>query len=81
MTATILIVEDEADLRELVRYNLEAEGFRVDIKAVPENREFPFSLHATKNMRVHAGDMKELSRRFTELAVAQHGRYDGWGSN
>jgi two-component system, OmpR family, phosphate regulon response regulator PhoB len=29
MTATILIVEDEADLRELVRYNLEAEGFRV----------------------------------------------------
>jgi two-component system phosphate regulon response regulator PhoB len=31
MTATILIVEDEADLRELVRYNLEAEGFRVSM--------------------------------------------------
>ena len=31
MTATILIVEDEADLRELVRYNLEAEGFRVSL--------------------------------------------------
>jgi two-component system phosphate regulon response regulator PhoB len=31
MTATILIVEDEADLRELVRYNLEAEGFRVSV--------------------------------------------------
>lgn len=29
MAATILIVEDEADLRELIRYNLEAEGFRV----------------------------------------------------
>ena len=29
MTATILIVEDEADLAELMRYNLEAEGFRV----------------------------------------------------
>ena len=29
MTATILIVEDEADLLELMRYNLEAEGFRV----------------------------------------------------
>ena len=27
--ATILIVEDEADLSELMRYNLEAEGFRV----------------------------------------------------
>jgi two-component system phosphate regulon response regulator PhoB len=31
MAATILIVEDEADLRELVRYNLEAEGFRVSM--------------------------------------------------
>ena len=29
MTATILIVEDEADLSELMRYNLEAEGFRI----------------------------------------------------
>lgn len=29
LMATILIVEDEADLSELMRYNLEAEGFRV----------------------------------------------------
>jgi two-component system, OmpR family, phosphate regulon response regulator PhoB len=29
MTATVLIVEDEATLTELLRYNLEAEGFRV----------------------------------------------------
>jgi two-component system phosphate regulon response regulator PhoB len=29
MTATILIVEDEADLRELIRYNLEAAEFRI----------------------------------------------------
>ncbi|MEP7241686.1 MAG: response regulator, partial [Devosia sp.] len=29
MPATILIVEDEADLSELMRYNLEAESFRV----------------------------------------------------
>jgi two-component system phosphate regulon response regulator PhoB len=29
MTATVLIVEDEADLSELMRYNLEAESFRV----------------------------------------------------
>jgi len=27
--ANILIVEDEADLRELMRYNLEADGFRI----------------------------------------------------
>jgi two-component system phosphate regulon response regulator PhoB len=29
MTATILIVEDEADLTELLRYNLESEGYRI----------------------------------------------------
>ena len=29
MTASILIVEDEADLRELIRYNLEADDYRV----------------------------------------------------
>ena len=29
MPATILIVEDESDLSELMRYNLETEGFRV----------------------------------------------------
>ena len=29
MSASILIVEDEADLAVLLRYNLEAEGFRV----------------------------------------------------
>ena len=29
MNATILIVEDEADLAEMLRYNLEADGFRV----------------------------------------------------
>jgi two-component system phosphate regulon response regulator PhoB len=33
MTATILIVEDEADLAEMMRYNLEAEGFRVETAA------------------------------------------------
>jgi two-component system phosphate regulon response regulator PhoB len=31
MPANILVVEDEADLTLLLRYNLEAEGFRVDI--------------------------------------------------
>ena len=29
MPATVLIVEDEADLSELMRYNLEAEGYRI----------------------------------------------------
>ena len=63
-----------------VNRSLEAEGFAVDVKAVPDDKEFPFSLHAGKNMRVHAPEMKEFSRRFTELAKANGGRYDGWSS-
>ena len=64
-----------------INRQLESEGYRVDIKAVPENTEFPFSLHATKNMRVHGPEMKELSRRYSALAKVNLGRYDGWGSN
>jgi hypothetical protein len=63
-----------------VNRQLEAEGFAVDIKAVPDNKEFPYSVSASKNMRIHAAEMKELSRRFNQLATANHGRYDGWGS-
>lgn len=63
-----------------VNQALEKQGFRVDVKAVPENTEYPFSLHASKNMRVHAPDMKEFSRQFREIATANRGRYDGWSS-
>ncbi|MEP7243773.1 MAG: ribonuclease E inhibitor RraB [Gammaproteobacteria bacterium] len=60
---------------------LEKEGFRVDVKAVPDSSaEFPFSLHATKSLRLHAMEMRERSKRFNELAVANRGRYDGWSS-
>ena len=39
----ILVVEDEASLAELVRYNLEAEGFRVSIAADGEQAELLFA--------------------------------------
>jgi hypothetical protein len=64
----------------VINKQLEGEGFRVDVKAVPDDKEFPFSLSATKNMRVHAAEMKEFSRRFKALALTHKGRYDGWGS-
>jgi hypothetical protein len=64
-----------------INAELEKEGFRVDIKAVPDNKEYPFSLHGTKSMRIHAMEMRERSRRFEELARLNRGRYDGWGSD
>lgn len=64
-----------------VNKHLESMGFRVDVKAVPESGEYPFSVHASKTMRLHAPDMRELTRQFRLLATANRGRYDGWSSN
>jgi two-component system phosphate regulon response regulator PhoB len=36
MSSSILIIEDEEDIREILRYNLEREGFRVDSAATGE---------------------------------------------
>lgn len=63
-----------------VNRQLESQGFRVDVKAVPGDAEFPFSVHASKTMRIHAAEMKELTRQFRALALANRGRYDGWGT-
>jgi hypothetical protein len=63
---------------QTVRASLEAEGFRVDVKPVPEGVDQPFSLHATKALRLSVPDMRETSRRFGELARLNGGRYDGW---
>jgi hypothetical protein len=59
---------------------LESRGFRVDMKAIPGNAEFPLSVHASKTMRLNAEEMRELTRQFRELATANRGRYDGWSS-
>ncbi len=59
---------------------LESEGFRVDVKAVANGGEFPFSVHGSKTMRVNAEQMRELTRQFRELTAANRGRYDGWGT-
>ncbi len=61
-----------------VNQELEKEGYRVDVKAVPESVEFPFSLHATKSMRINVEEMQAASRHFAAMALANRGRYDGW---
>jgi hypothetical protein len=62
-----------------VRARLEPE-FSVDIKPMQDEVEFPFSLHATKSMRLILPDMQALSARMTTLAAEFHGRYDGWAA-
>jgi Regulator of ribonuclease activity B len=62
-----------------VRARLEPE-FSVDIRPMKDEAEFPFSLHATKSMRLILPDMQALSARMTALAAEFEGRYDGWAA-
>ncbi|HTY92498.1 MAG TPA: ribonuclease E inhibitor RraB [Steroidobacteraceae bacterium] len=60
---------------------LEAEGYRVDVKPAPENPgAHPFSLHATRSLRLSVPGMRELTSRFQKLAKAHGGHYDGWSA-
>lgn len=60
---------------------LEAEGYRVDVHPAPDNPgDHPFSLHATKSMRLSVPGMKELTKRFQEIAKQHGGHYDGWSA-
>ncbi len=61
-----------------VRSRLESDGFRVDSKPMAEKTDLPYSLHATKSMRLIVPDMQALSERLTVLAGEFGGRYDGW---
>ena len=64
---------------QLVRARLEPE-FAVDIRSMQEETALPFSLHATKSMRLILPDMQALSARMTTIAEEFHGRYDGWAA-
>lgn len=62
-----------------VRARLEPE-FSIDIKPMQDETALPFSLHATKSMRLILPDMQALSARMTALAEEFKGRYDGWAA-
>jgi hypothetical protein len=63
-----------------VRSRLEADGFSVDAKPMAEKTDLPFSLHASKSMRLIVPEMQALSQRLTDLAEEFGGRYDGWAA-
>jgi hypothetical protein len=60
---------------------LATQGYQVDVHAAPDNpTAHPFSLHATKSMRLSVPGMHELTKQFQELAKANGGHYDGWSA-
>ncbi len=74
-----LALPDEAAC-QAVRARLEADGFSVDSKPMAEKTDLPFSLHASKSMRLIVPDMQDLTQRLTTLAAEFGGRYDGWAA-
>ena len=74
-----LALPDESACQS-VRSRLEADGFSVDAKPMAEKTELPFSLHASKSMRLIVPDMQDLTQRLTALAAEFGGRYDGWAA-
>jgi hypothetical protein len=65
---------------QAVRSRLETDGFNVDAKPMAEKTDLPFSLHASKSMRLIVPDMQDLTQRLTALAAEFGGRYDGWAA-
>ena len=59
---------------QAVRSRLETDGFSVDAKPMAEKTDLPFSLHASKSMRLIVPDMQDLTQRFTALAAEFGGR-------
>jgi hypothetical protein len=74
-----LALPDEAAC-QAVRSRLETDGFSVDAKPMAEKTDLPFSLHASKSMRLIVPDMQDLTQRLTALAAEFGGRYDGWAA-
>ena len=54
--------------------------FQVDVKELKDDREYRYSLHATKNMRLIVPEMQDVRRRLTAIATELKGRYDGWAA-
>jgi hypothetical protein len=63
-----------------VRARLEPDGFSVDVRPIEDEPTLPFSLHATKTMRLILVDVVEISKRMSSIAGEFNGRYDGWAA-
>ena len=65
---------------EAVRARLEPEGFAVDVRTMRDGSDLPFSLHASKSMRLIVPDIQAVSRHMSALAEEFQGRYDRWAA-
>lgn len=74
-----LALKDEAAC-EAVRSRLEPQGFAVDVKPIEGASELPYSLHASKSMRLIVPDIQAVSHQMSALAEEFQGRYDRWAA-
>lgn len=61
-----------------VAARLTAEGFKTDVRELPDSVEQPWSVYAMRAMNLNATGVREVSNRMRALAAETGGRYDGW---
>jgi hypothetical protein len=74
-----LALPDEAAV-QAAQLRLQSQGFKVDVKPLPDDPQLRFSVHATRTMKLLVPDVQELGRNMSALAGELHGRYDGWAA-
>lgn len=70
---------DEEAARRLVEM-LVREGYTAEFKHVEAQIELSYSVHAQRSLRLSVPEMQATSRRFNEIMIEYHGRYDGWAA-
>lgn len=63
---------------ETIAAVLRLEGYSVDVSAVSDSNDYPYSVHARHVMHLNIETLRPRTRRLAELVVAAGGRYDGW---
>ncbi len=70
----------DAASAERIALQLRGEGFTAEIIERADMPSHPFTIRATKQLRLSVPDMQDTSRRFSDLAKAAGGTYDGWAA-
>jgi hypothetical protein len=62
-----------------VANKVDAAGFSAEVRQAASGN-LPWLTFATRSMVVTTAEMERMRTMLTELCVAEHGDYDGWGA-
>ena len=64
-----------------IAQKLDSMGFAPEVKAAAEGASLPWLLFATRSMVPKVEELSRLRVLLSELAIAEQGEYDGWGTS